>query len=168
LSKTVFSCPIFDVAKEELTLESGKTVDRYVVKHPGAVVVIPRLHQETFLLIEQYRLPVREKILEFPAGTLEPGEDPLACARRELIEETGYRAESWTPLGLLYPTPGFCDEIQHLFVAEDLTPEYRESDEDEEIEVQEVSSQELKRLVREFLIRDCKTLAAYARYCSTL
>lgn len=163
MGNTVFSCKLFDVVKESLTLDSGKKVDRFIVKHPGAVVVIPRLSTEQYLLIKQYRHPMRETILEFPAGTLEAGEDPLDCAKRELIEETGYQATTWTPLGLLYPTPGFCDEIQHLFLAEDLTPKSGTMDEDEQIEVEPVSFDTLRELITSCTIKDGKTLAAYAR-----
>ncbi len=89
---------IFEIVEQELRLPSGRTVVRQVVKHPGAVVIIPQLADGRLLLIEQYRFAVGEALLEFPAGTLEPGEEPLPCARRELIEETGYRADHWRAL----------------------------------------------------------------------
>jgi ADP-ribose pyrophosphatase len=97
---------IFAIVEQELRLPSGRTVVRQVVNHPGAVVIIPQLEDGRLVLIEQYRFAVGETLLEFPAGTLEPGEAPLDCAKRELIEETGYRADHWRALGITYlPTP---------------------------------------------------------------
>ena len=105
------------IVEQALRLPSSRTVVRQVVKHPGAVVIMPQLEDGRLLVIAQYRFAVGETVLEFPAGTLEPGEAPLACARRELIEETGYRADHWHALGTIYSSPGFCDERQHLFLA---------------------------------------------------
>jgi ADP-ribose pyrophosphatase len=101
---------IFTVVEQALRLPSGRTVVRQVVKHPGAVVIMPQLGDGRLMLIAQYRFAVGATLLEFPAGTLETGEAPLACARRELLEETGYRAEHWRALGTIYSSPGFCDE----------------------------------------------------------
>ena len=118
------AAPISHLCDHEQTLRlpSGRTVVRQVVKHPGAVVILPQLADGRLLPIAQYRCAVGETVLEFPAGTLEPGEAPLACARRELIEETGYRADHWHALGTIYSSPGFCDERLHLFLASGLVP----------------------------------------------
>jgi ADP-ribose pyrophosphatase len=134
-TKVLQSYRIVAIVEQVLRLPSGRTVVRQVVKHPGAVVIMPQLADGRLLLIAQYRFAVGETLLEFPAGTLEPGEAPLACARRELIEETGYRAEHWRPLGVTYPSPGYCDEQQHLFMATGLVPEHAAGDEDEVLEV---------------------------------
>jgi ADP-ribose pyrophosphatase len=91
---------IFAIIEQALRLPSGRTVVRQVVKHPGAVVIVPQLEDGRPLLIQQYRFAVGETVLEFPAGTLKPREAPLACARHELIEETGYRADHWHPQGM--------------------------------------------------------------------
>src|SRR6266545_667217 len=109
-TKVLQSYRIFAIVEQELRLPSGRTVVRQVVHHPGAVLIMPQLADGRMVLIAQYRFAVRETLLEFPAGTLESGEAPLECARRELIEETGYRAEHWRALGVTYPSPGYCDE----------------------------------------------------------
>jgi ADP-ribose pyrophosphatase len=138
-------------------------VVRQVVKHPGAVVIVPQLEDSRLVLIEQYRFAVGETLLEFPAGTLEPDEAPLECARRELIEETGYRADHWHALGVIYPSPGYCDEQQHLFVASGLVPDQAAGDEDEILEVKRLTVQEVERAIADGTLIDAKSIAAYAR-----
>jgi ADP-ribose diphosphatase len=154
---------IFAIVEQVLRLPSGRTVVRQVVHHPGAVVIMPQLEEGRLLLIAQYRFAVGATLLEFPAGTLEPGEEPLACARRELIEETGYRAEHWRALGITYPSPGYCDEQQHLFVATGLVPEHAAADEDEIIEVKRLTVQEVERAIADGALVDAKSIAAYTR-----
>ena len=154
---------IFAIVEQELRLPSGQTVVRQVVQHPGAVVIMPQLADDRMVLIAQYRFAVRETLLEFPAGTLESGEAPLECARRELIEETGYRAEHWRALGVTYPLPGYCDEQQHLFMATGLVPEHAAADEDEILEVKGLTVQEVERAIADGTLVDAKSIAAYAR-----
>jgi ADP-ribose pyrophosphatase len=154
---------IFAIVEQALRLPSGRTVVRQVVQHPGAVVIIPQLEDSRLVLIAQYRFAVGATLLEFPAGTLEAGEAPLACARRELIEETGYRAEHWRALGILYPSPGYCDETQYLFVATGLVPEHAAGDEDEILEVKGLTVQEVERAIASGALVDAKSIAAYAR-----
>jgi ADP-ribose pyrophosphatase len=154
---------IFAIIEQALRLPSGRTVVRQVVHHPGAVVIMPQLADGRLLLINQYRFAVGATVLEFPAGTLEPGEAPLACARRELIEETGYRADHWHPLGMIYSSPGFCDERLHLFLARGLVPEHAAADEDEILEVKRLTVQEVERSIADGALVDAKSIAAYAR-----
>jgi ADP-ribose pyrophosphatase len=154
---------IFAIVEQSLRLPSGRTVVRQVVKHPGAVVIMPQLEDGRLLLIAQYRFAVGETVLEFPAGTLEPGEAPLQCARRELIEETGYRADHWHPLGMIYSSPGFCDERLHLFLASGLVSEHAAADEDEILEVKRLTVQEVERAIADGTLVDAKSIAAYAR-----
>ena len=162
-TKVLHSYRIFAIIEQSLRLPSGRTVVRQVVQHPGAVVIMPQLEDGRLLLIAQYRFAVGETLLEFPAGTLEPGEAPLECARRELIEETGYRADHWRPLGMIYSSPGFCDERQHLFMATGLVPEHAAGDEDEIIEVKRLTVQEVERSIADGTLVDAKSIAAYAR-----
>jgi ADP-ribose pyrophosphatase len=162
-TKVLQSYRIFSIVEQELRLPSGRTVVRQVVKHPGAVVIIPQLEDSRLLLIEQYRFAVGATLLEFPAGTLELGEAPLACAKRELIEETGYRAEHWRALGVTYPSPGYCDEQQHLLMATGLVPEHAAADEDEILEVKGLTVQEVERAIADGSLVDAKSIAAYAR-----
>ena len=162
-SEIVFRGARFEIAADMVRLPSSKVVRHDTVLHPGAVVIVARLDEERLLVINQYRQSIRESILEFPAGTLEDGEEPLACARRELIEETGYEASTWEPLGRLYPTPGFCNEIQHLFFAKDLKPNLSPGDEDEIINVCPLQVTEIESAIREDRLRDAKTIAAFMR-----
>jgi ADP-ribose pyrophosphatase len=162
-TKVLQSYRIFSIVEQELRLTSGRTVVRQVVKHPGAVVIIPQLEDSRLLLIEQYRFAVGATLLEFPAGTLELGEAPLECAKRELIEETGYRAEHWRALGVTYPSPGYCDEQQHLLMATGLVPEHAAADEDEILEVKGLTVQEVERAIADGSLVDAKSIAAYAR-----
>jgi ADP-ribose diphosphatase len=154
---------IFAIVEQAVRLPSGRTMVRQVVKHPGAVVMVPQLEDGRLLLIAQYRFAVGETLLEFPAGTLEPDEAPLECAKRELIEETGYRAEHWRALGMTYPSPGYCDERQHLFVASGLVPEHAARDEDEILEVKRLTVQEVERAIADGALVDAKSIAAYGR-----
>jgi ADP-ribose pyrophosphatase len=154
---------IFAIVEQALRLPSGRTVVRQVVHHPGAVVIMPQLEDGRLLVIAQYRFAVGETLLEFPAGTLEPGEAPLACAKRELIEEAGYRADHWYPLGVIYSSPGFCDERQHLFLATGLVPEHAAGDEDEIIEVKGLTVAEVECAIADGTLVDAKSIAAYAR-----
>jgi len=154
---------IVAIVEQALRLPSGRTVVRQVVQHPGAVVIMPQLADGRLVLIAQYRFAVGETLLKFPAGTLEPGEAPLECAKRELIEETGYRADHWRALGIMYPSPGSCDERQHLFVASGLVPEHATGDEDEIIEVNRLTVQEVERAIVDGALVDAKSIAAYAR-----
>lgn len=111
---------VFDVWTERVRLPSGLVQELDVVVHGGAVAVLPVYPDGSALLVRQYRHAVGDWLLEVPAGRLEAGEDPQAAAARELEEETGVRASDWTPLGVLWPAPGFCSESLHLFLARDL------------------------------------------------
>jgi ADP-ribose diphosphatase len=154
---------IFAIVEQELRLPSGRTVVRQVVKHPGAIVIIPQLADGRLILSAQYRFAVGETLLEFPAGTLEPEETPLEGARHELIEETGYRADHWRALGIRYPSPGYCDETQYLFVANGLVPEHAAGDDDEILEAKGLTVQEVQRAMADGALVDAKSVAAYTR-----
>ena len=119
-SRERLSGRVFDVWSERVRLPSGLVQDLDVVVHGGAVAVLPLHADGTVLLVRQYRHAVGDWLLEIPAGRLEEGEDPQTAAARELEEETGVRAATWTPLGALWPAPGFCSESLHLFLARDL------------------------------------------------
>jgi ADP-ribose pyrophosphatase len=162
-SKTVYTGPAFSVVQDEIEFPNGLIATRDVVQHPGAVVILPLLDPETILFVRQYRHPLRRSILELPAGTLETGELPLACAQREICEEVGYGARDWIEIGDLYPAPGFCDEHQRLFLARKLYEKSLPGDEDEIIEVEAIALVDIPQLVLEQQIVDAKTLALIYR-----
>lgn len=150
------------ISLEIITIElpSGKTTTREVVRHPGAVVIIPRTSAGNYILLEQFRYALNTTILEFPAGTLEIGEAPSACAAREIQEETGFAAAKWTELGELYPAPGICDERQFVFLAEELSPGTGIADEDEVLKPVELSLEEINAAITSGRLRDSKSIAA--------
>lgn len=156
LAKKVYECSKFYV--EEQLFPSGSS-KRFVVRHPGAAVFLPITDVGSVLLVRQHRTALGRELLEAPAGTLEAGEDPLACAQREIQEEVGMKAERWDSLGTLYPAPGFCDEVQHLFIARDLTPSSLPADDDEAITVVEMTQREILAAVSASELFDTKTLA---------
>ena len=125
--------PLFNVTRVTLENAEGKHVSRDVIEHPGAACVVPMIDKDTVLLVEQWRIGAKRALWEIPAGTLDPGEDPLACAARELEEETGYKAGKLEHLFTMYPSPGILDEKMHIFIATELTKGEQKLDDDEEI-----------------------------------
>ncbi|MEB3331283.1 MAG: NUDIX hydrolase [Synechococcaceae cyanobacterium] len=137
-----------------------------IIRHPGASLAVPVLDDGRVVLLRQYRFAVQARILEFPAGTLDDGEDPLTTMRRELQEEAGYSAERWDPLGAMLPCPGYSDEVIHLFLARELTAlqERPAGDDDEDLEVLALAPAELDAVLasgEEYL--DGKSLTAWYR-----
>ncbi|WP_456278434.1 NUDIX domain-containing protein [Bacillus sp. AK128] len=161
-SKTLFEGRVIDLVLEEVLLPNGKTSTREIVKHPGAVAVIPITDDGKIVMVRQYRKALERELVEIPAGKLEKGEKPELTARRELEEETGYGCASLTHLISFYTSPGFADEMVHLYVAEGLTQKENklELDEDEFVEVIALSIEEAKQYIHEQKIYDAKT--AYA------
>ena len=160
--KTAYVCPIFKVETLEVQLENGKKTTRNVVRHKGAVCVIPFKDENTVLMVEQFRVALNEFVMEFPAGKLEEGEDPMDCCMRELEEETSFTSSNIVYLGKIATTVGFCDEIIHIYKAGNLAKGRNElGDEDEFISVHEISLDEFKSWVKEGKIIDAKTIAAF-------
>ena len=151
---------LFRVDVLAYTDENGRDVTREVVRHPGAVVIVPVLGADRLVLIRNYRIAVDDRLWELPAGKLEPGEDPQHAAGRELQEETGHRADRIRPLGSFFTSPGFADEIIHAFIAEDLTFVGQSLEPGEEIEAAELDVAEVLAMIADGCIRDGKTIAA--------
>jgi ADP-ribose pyrophosphatase len=147
---------------DEVELPNGKTSKRELIKHPGAVAVIALTPEGKLVMVEQYRKALEKSIIEIPAGKLEPGEEPGKTALRELEEETGYGCGNLEHLISFYTSPGFADELVHLYITHDLYPiqESKETDEDEFVELIEVTVEEAVQLIKEQRIYDAKT--AYA------
>lgn len=161
-SKPLFRGRVFSLAQERWRGPGDREFARECIVHPGAVLIVPFLDSKTVLAIRQFRSAARRWLLEFPAGTLERGETPLACARREVIEEVGHRARTWRKLGGVFTAPGFCTEYIHLYEARDLTPAAGELDADEHIEVVPFTLRALRAQARAGRIHDAKTLSALA------
>ena len=125
-----------EVVTERVALPNGNTIDLDIVRHPGASAVVPFVSQDEVLLLRQYRYATGGTLWEVPAGKLDPDEDPLTCAHRELEEEAGCRAGRMEPLGAMWASPGFTDEKIHLFAAFDLTPVPQRLEPDEVIELE--------------------------------
>lgn len=142
----------------------GPRHTREVVVHPGAVVVLPFLDEQTILLIRTRRYAIDESLLELPAGTLEKGELPINCAGRELVEETGYLAGRMEPLGSFYASPGVLTERLHAFAAYDLEAGAPRLEEGEEIEVVPTPLEEAVEQIRSGEIADGKTIAVVLSY----
>ena len=151
---------VFDFMLDTITLENGETVDLEVIRHPGAAAIVAMPDPSSLLLLRQFRHAVGGYILEVPAGTFDAQETPESCARRELIEETGFAGQNWKKLGEITPVPGYSDERIHLFLATDLSPDRQQLDRDELIQVQTVSLQAALAMVDNGEIQDAKTIAA--------
>ncbi|MNH87340.1 ADP-ribose pyrophosphatase [compost metagenome] len=156
-TKPIFSGKIISLQIDTVELPDGSTGEREVIKHPGAIAVLA-VRDGRILLVDQFRTPLGRCELEIPAGKLEKGEDPLEAAQRELQEETGYTAGKISLLHSFYTSPGFADEIIHLYLAEDLKQGESAPDEDEFLEVHEATLQEVKRYMSEGWISDAKTM----------
>ena len=156
----VFDGKVFDVDRDEVTLPHGKTVKMDVVRHPPSVVLVPVPEPGHVILIRQYRHAVNQWLWEFPAGSVDEGETPEAAARRECHEEIGQVPDTIVRLGVLYPTPGYCDEEMVFFRLSGLgdTTEEAAKDEDEDIEVQTFTLREARDMVRRGEILDMKTV----------
>ncbi len=144
---------------DTVRLPNGRTTRREVVEHRGAVAIVPLLDANTVLLIRQYRQAVGEVLLEIPAGTLEPDENPDLCARRELEEETGYQARQLRRLFSQYLAPGYSQEVLHVYLAEDLMPTHQHPDEDELTEIVPTPLDQIADMILQGTIKDSKTIA---------
>ena len=148
------------VAIDTSTGPNGETIRRDLILHPGAVVVLPVVDRDHVCLLRNQRFVIGETLWEVPAGTLEPGEPVEDAAVRELMEETGYTARRWRPLGHYFPSPGVLDEKMHLFVALDLTPGPAKPEADEHLEPKVVPWADALRMALDGSIHDLKTVAA--------
>ena len=159
-SETIFDGKIIKVKKDQAELPGGGQAVREVVEHPGGVCVLALDEDGSVALVRQFRYPIQQQLLELPAGKLEYGEDHYAAAVRELSEETGLEAEEWTYLGYMLPTPGYCTERIHMYLARKLKRKKQHLDADEFLDVLTVPFETLAEQVMDNTITDGKTVAA--------
>lgn len=158
--ETVYTGRAFSVEVVEARLPDGKVRLYDLVRHPGAVTIVPLDDQGRIWFVRQYRLGADMPLLELPAGTLNLQEDPAVCAAREVREETGMAARELKKLGELYLAPGYSTEFMHIFLATGLYPDRLEGDDDEFLQTEAIPAAEVLRMVRENEMNDGKTLAA--------
>lgn len=167
-SEFIYRARIFDLKGVIMEAPDGHQFRHEVIHHPGAAVIVPILEGEKFVLVKQYRTAVGKAILEFPAGTLERGEAPLLCARREIAEETGFEARRWRKLISFYPAPGISTEFMHVFLASDLRPARMSLDQDEYLERRILSFKRLQKMILSGMIVDAKTIIGFFYYCQKI
>lgn len=166
-AETLLTTRLFRVEEVTQLLANGGTTKRQIVRHPGAVAIIPMVDREHVCLIRNYRISVAQTLIEIPAGTLEPNEPPDDTAQRELIEETGFRAERITKLSEFYLSPGILDERMHLYLAEGLVAVGAAREPGEEIENLVVPWSQAIAMVFDGVIRDAKSIVGLL-YCDHL
>lgn len=162
-SKVVYEGKVVTVIKDDVEVADGHKSFREVVLHSGGVVIAAFKDEQTILLVKQYRYPLKETVLELPAGKLEIGENPDDASRRELEEETGYRANVWKSLGYINTTPGICTEKLYLYLAKDLEFVGEHPDEGEIIKCCEYKLSEVLDMIYNGQINDAKTICSIFR-----
>lgn len=158
MTKNIYTGKVVTLNLERVRLPNGVEIDLETIRHPGAAAVVPVWDDGRVVLIHQFRHAAGGYIYEIPAGKLHPGEAPLTCAARELEEEVGYRAGSFTLLLSIFTAPGFADEVIHVYKATELTPGRQQLDRDEVLDIVEMSLEEAMRKIAEGTIRDAKTI----------
>ena len=172
-SKVSFEGKVFSVVTDKVTEPGGVTSTRDVIRHNGSVVILAVDTREdptdpSILLERQYRYAAGQILLQLPAGRIEPGEAPLAAAKRELIEETGFRARRWSRLVRYYASPGFLSETMQVFLAEDIRPGTAEPEEDEKISLHPTPLSELLTMIHAGKILDGKTILSVLLFARSM
>ncbi len=163
-SKEITRNRIFTVTEDHATDPGGFEIKRAIVHHGGSAVMMPVDEKGRILLVRQYRLSARQYLWELPAGTVDPGEKPLQTAKRELVEETGYRAKKWAKLAEFYPSPGFLNEKMTIYLATELAAGVATPMEDERIETRWFTSKEIDSMIQSGKILDAKTNIGFLRW----
>ena len=165
-SRILYEGKNFKFLTDNVVLENGRETVRDFVEHPGAVAIVA-VDEYEILLVRQYRYAARKELLEIPAGTLEPNEDPFHCAVRELTEETGYAASSWEKLLSCYTAPGYSSEVIHIYLAQGLNYVGARPEEDESIRVERVNFNDILQMIEENVIEDSKTITGILSYLTS-
>ncbi len=160
-AKVLLETPIFKVTDNQALDPEGHRIRRLIVSHSGSAVTMPVDDENRVLLVRQYRLPAGQHLWELPAGRIDPGETALQAAKRELVEETGYRARRWTKLAQFFSSPGFLAEHMTIYLATSLIPGKPEPVEDERIELRWFSPAQMEQAISKGRILDAKTMVGY-------
>lgn len=163
-SEELISTPIFRVTMDHAVDPDGFEIRRAIVRHNGSAVMMPVDPKGRILLVRQYRLPARRYLWELSAGRIDPGETALKAAKRELLEETGYRAKKWTKLVKFYPSPGFVEEAMTIFAAQELTAGEAQPMDDERIECAWFTPKQMGEMIEKGGIQDAKTIIGYSMW----
>ena len=158
--KPAFEGRLLHVHVDTVRLPNGKETTREMADHQGAVAVVPILPDGRIIFVKQFRYPMGTVMYEIPAGKIDPGEEALTCAVRELSEETGYEADNWDYLGVIATTPGFTNEVIYLYAAAGLHRHAQHTDEDEFISVEIISKEKILPMIEDGTLYDAKSLAA--------
>jgi ADP-ribose pyrophosphatase len=168
-SREVYRCRLFSVTEDEaVDPKTGFTIKRSVVRHAGSAVMMAVDGKKRILLVRQYRLPAGKHLWELPAGKVDPGEKPLQAAKRELAEETGYKARTWTKLASFWASPGFVQERMTIYLATDLTAGAATPMDDERIEARWFTRREVREMIAAGKIEDAKTMVGFLRWQDSL
>ena len=168
-SREVYRCRLFSVTEDEaVDPKTGFTIKRSVVRHAGSAVMMAVDGKKRILLVRQYRLPAEKYLWELPAGKVDPGEKPLQAAKRELAEETGYKARTWTKLASFWASPGFVQERMTIYLATDLTAGSATPMDDERIEARWFTRKEVREMIAAGKIEDAKTMVGFLRWQDSL
>jgi ADP-ribose pyrophosphatase len=159
-SERLYEGKIINLRRDMVALENGREAAREIIEHPGGVGILPLDQDGTVYMVRQYRHGAGEVVLEIPAGKLNYGEDALACGKRELLEEIGAVAQEYIPLGKIFPTPAYCEEIIPIFLAKGLSFSGQKLDEGEFLHVEKVPLRKLLSMVMDGELPDCKTQIA--------
>lgn len=159
-SSTIHNGRAFSVEEVQVSLPTGKVKAYDRVNHRDSVTILPIDEKGTIWFVNQYRIGSENELLELPAGVMEYGEDPLSSAQREIREEIGMAARSWKKIASLYLAPGYCTEVNHIYLASDLYADPLDSDEDEFLSIQKLTTAETLKKVAQGELLDCKTVAA--------
>lgn len=157
-SKEIFDGRIIRLRVDMVKMPGGNLAEREIIEHPGGVGIVAITDNDEIIMVKQFRKPIEKAIYEVPAGKLDKGEDHRLCGIRELSEETGYTAENFIYLGYMYPSPGFADEVTHLYLATGLTPGEAHLDPDEYLDIEYIKTSKVVDMIMNNEINDAKTI----------